>query len=98
MAVYVLADITVTDPQEFQVYAQQSGATIEKYGGRYVARDGQPEALEGNWEINRIVLLEFATVEQVRAWYDSPEYSAIKGIRQHASNSRLLLVHGLSSS
>ena len=95
MASYVVADIEVTDPDEYQRYVQQAGATVEKYGGKYLVRGGQPEALEGNWETKRIAIVEFPSAEQARAWYDSPEYSAIKGIRQHSTVSRLILVHGV---
>ncbi len=95
MAVYVIASIDVTDPEEYQVYAQQAGATVAQYGGRYLARGSQIASIEGEWKPGRIALLEFPTEEQARAWYDSPEYSAIRGIRQRASRSHVILVQGV---
>ena len=95
MADYIVADIEITDPDEYQQYAQQVGATITKYGGKYLVRGGQPETLEGDWKTKRIVILEFASVEQAKTWYDSPEYSALKGIRHRSAISNLLLVHGV---
>ncbi len=54
----------------------------------------QPDTLEGNWKSKRIAILEFPTAEQAKAWHYSPEYSAIKGIRQRAAIASLVLVPG----
>jgi uncharacterized protein (DUF1330 family) len=95
MAVYIIASIDITDPEQYQQYAQQAGATVARYGGRYLARGSQITSLEGDWRPGRIALVEFPTEEQALTWYNSPEYSAIRGIRQRASHSRLILVQGL---
>ncbi len=95
MAGYFVADIEVTDPDEWQKYRQQVGATITKYGGKFLVRGGQPETVEGDWKTKLIVILEFPSVEQAKTWYNSPEYSAIKGIRLRSAISDLLLVHGV---
>ncbi len=94
MAGYIVADIEITDPDEYQKYARQTAATLERYGGKFLVRGGQPETVEGDWKARRIVIIEFPSVEQAKAWYDSPEYSAIKGIRQRSAISNILLVHG----
>jgi uncharacterized protein (DUF1330 family) len=94
MAGYIIADIEITDTAEYQTYSQQVAATLEPYGGKFLTRGGQPETLEGDWKSKRIVVIEFSSVEQARAWYDSPEYSAIKGIRQRSAVSNILLVRG----
>ncbi len=95
MAGYIVADLEITDPDEYQQYAQQVGATITKYGGKFLVRGGQPETVEGDWNPKRIVILEFPSVEQAKTWYTSPEYSALKGIRHHSALSNMLLVHGV---
>jgi uncharacterized protein (DUF1330 family) len=96
MASYVIADVTITDPDAYREYTRQVDATAERYGGRYLVRGGtsQPEVLEGEWAPTRITVLEFPSMEQAKAWYDSPEYGAIRGIRQGASHSRMIFVHG----
>jgi uncharacterized protein (DUF1330 family) len=94
MASYIVADIEITDPDEYQKYAQQTAGTLKEYGGKFLVRGGQPETVEGDWKATRIVIIEFPSVEQAKAWYDSPEYSAIKGIRQRSAISNILLVHG----
>jgi uncharacterized protein (DUF1330 family) len=95
MAGYIVADIEITDPNEYQKYAQHTAATLEPYGGKFLVRGGQPETVEGDWKTKRIVIIEFPSVEQAKTWYDSPEYSAIKGIRHGSTISNILLVHGV---
>lgn len=94
MASYIVADEEITNPDEFQKYAQQVGPTLNKFGGKVLART-QPETLEGNWKSKRIVILEFPSAELAKGWYQSPEYSAIKGIRQRAATASFVLVPGL---
>jgi uncharacterized protein (DUF1330 family) len=98
MTAYIVADITITDPADYQEYTQQVGATVEHYGGRYVVAGAtsQPETIEGDWTPTRITVLEFPSVEAAKAWYDSPEYTAIRGIRQRASVSHFILVRSAS--
>ena len=90
-----MADIEITDSNEYQKYAQQTAATLEPYGGKFLVRGGQPETLEGDWKTKRIVIIEFSSVEQAKIWYDSPEYSAIKGTRHRSAVSNILIVHGV---
>ena len=95
MAAYIIVDVEITDPEEYQTYTQQTRATIEKYGGKFIVRGGQPETLEGDWQPERVVILEFPSVEQARTWYSSPMYTAIIGIRHRAANSRMILVQSV---
>ncbi len=94
MAGYIVADIEVTDPGEYQKYAQQTAATLERYGGKFLVRGGQPETLEGDRNSKRVVIIEFPSVEHAKSWYNSPEYSAIKGMRHRSAVSNILIAHG----
>ena len=95
MAVYVIADIEVLDPALFEEYRQKVPATIAAYGGRYVARGGHTEVLEGSWEPKRCVVLEFPDMERFKTWWSSPEYAPLRALRQRASNSSLVVTQGL---
>ncbi|HEX2713337.1 MAG TPA: DUF1330 domain-containing protein [Candidatus Acidoferrales bacterium] len=94
MAEYIVAGLEITDPAQFQKYSEQVVATVRQYGGTYVIRGGQPEKLEGTWNPKRVSILEFPSAEGARAWYRSPEYSAIIGFRQRAATTDLVLVRG----
>ena len=95
MAAYIVVDVEITDPDEYLTYAKQTLATIERYGGKFLVRGGEPETIEGDWKTKRLVILEFPGIEQAKAWYNSPEYSAIIGIRHHSAISKMLLVQGV---
>lgn len=97
MPAYVFANIEVTDPVLYEEYRKGVPATITQYGGRYVARGGAAEGLEGGYAPKRVVILEFPSVERAKAWWDSPEYQPLRAIRQRASRGDLLLVEGLAS-
>ena len=95
MPAYVILDITITNPKLFEEYKQLAPATIEAYGGKYVARGGTAESLEGDWMPNRIVILEFASVDKAKAWMNSPEYREARAMRHLAATSRTIVVEGL---
>ena len=95
MAAYIVGDIEVTDPELYRTYAQQTQATLDKYGGKFLVRGGQTETIEGDWQAKRVVIIEFPSVEQAKIWYNSPEYSAIAGIRLRSTVSRIILAQGV---
>ena len=90
---YVIGEIEVTDPGVYDQYRKQVLATIEKHGGRFLVRGGKAEALEGAAP-KRMVVLEFPSVDQARAWYRSPEYAPLITLRQKGSKGRLVLAEG----
>ena len=95
MSAFVILDITVTDPERFEVYKQLAPATIEAYGGRYIARGGKAESLEGDWSPDRIVILEFDSMDKAKAWMNSPEYREARTMRHEAAISRTIVVEGM---
>jgi uncharacterized protein (DUF1330 family) len=95
MSAYVLANVTVKDPVRYEEYRRLVTPTLAKYGGRFIARGGTIEVLEGEWRPNRLVLLEFPSIDQARAWWSSPEYTEAKLIRQATSDGTLILLEGL---
>ena len=94
MAAYMIFDIHVHDLDGYQPYRERAGAIIESYGGRYLVRGGARETVEGDWEPDRVVVIEFPSVEQAKTCYHSPEYQEILPIRQGASDGKAVLVEG----
>ncbi|MDQ6642927.1 MAG: DUF1330 domain-containing protein [Chloroflexota bacterium] len=96
MAAYFIVDIKeITDPQTYAEYRQGVSATIEQYGGKFLARGGAYETIEGDWQSQRLVILEFADVAQFKRWYNSLEYSQLLKLRLSASISRAVVVQGV---
>lgn len=94
MAAYLVADSTITDPQQFQSYRELVQVALEKFGGRYLVRGGKCETVEGDWQPGRLAILEFASSEQAQLFYDSPEYRAARDARASAANVNMVLVEG----
>ncbi|HEY2817464.1 MAG TPA: DUF1330 domain-containing protein [Casimicrobiaceae bacterium] len=95
MAAYVIANIEVIDPVVYEDYRKGVSATIAAHGGRYLARGGAIEVLEGEFDVKRFVVIEFPDVAAIRAWYASPEYQPLLRLRQRTSKGMLMIVQGL---
>ena len=93
MAAYVVNEIWVKDVEAFQTYVVQVPATLPPFGGRYLVRSGETQAIEGE-PPGRIVILEFPDRAAALAWRSSPAYSAILPIRDASSTSRVYVAEG----
>ncbi len=96
MPAYVVVQITVRDPAAYARYKELAPPTIAAYDGRYVARGGSTETLEGTWRPTRLVILEFPTAERAREWWSSPEYAPAKELRQRSADTEMVLIEGLT--
>jgi uncharacterized protein (DUF1330 family) len=94
MTAYVIADITVTNPDGYAPYRPLAAQSIASHGGRFIARGGAVETLEGGWTPGRVVVIEFPSMESARRWYDSPEYQAALAIRMANSTGRVIITEG----
>ena len=90
---YVIAHITVTDPERYREYVTRDTPIVERHGGRFVVRGGRSETLEGASK-NRHVVIEFPDMEAARAFYNSDEYQEVSRIRHATADSDLILVEG----
>ncbi len=95
MAAYVIAEIEIHDPKLYEEYRKRVPETIERFSGRYLVRGGAVEAKEGGWLPKRLAIVEFPSMDRARAWYDSPEYSEARAIRERAARSKLIFVEGV---
>ena len=95
MAAYVIVEIEVIDPAEYEEYKKLAPPAIAAYGGRYLARGGKTVLLEGDWNPQRLVILEFESVERAQAWWNSPEYAEPKAMRQRSARSKMLILEGI---
>jgi uncharacterized protein (DUF1330 family) len=96
MPAYVISEVEFLDEEQGQRYRDLAAASIAEYGGRYLVRGAQPDVPEGEWpERQRVVVVEFPSMERLRAWHTSPEYAEALKFRDVALTRRLLFVDGL---
>jgi uncharacterized protein (DUF1330 family) len=96
MSAYVIVDIKVTEPVVYEEYKKLAAATVTAYGGKYLARGGQTETLEGQWVPNRLVILQFGSIAGAKEWLVSPEYSEARQLRHRSAISNMVIVEGVA--
>lgn len=97
MAAYLMADVGVHDLEAYRSsgYLEAAMQTAAQFGGRYIVRGGTTDVLEGDWSPQRMVIIEFPSMDLLRAWYDSDEYAPWIEVRRSLTDSRLVAVEGL---
>ena len=99
MPAYLVVDETITDPDTFEDYKRAVLPTIVNHGGRFLARGGAMEIVEagGRWSPDRMVIVEFPSMEALRAWYDSADYAPAREIRFRSAKSTLVALDGVAA-
>jgi uncharacterized protein (DUF1330 family) len=90
----MVLEIDVNDSATYAKYVERVPATIEKFGGRYLVRGGRITSMEGGWNPERVVILEFPNLEQLKKWNRSPEYQELALLRAASTESRAFAVEG----
>ena len=95
MSAYVIVEIDILDPAGYGEYKKLAGATVEKYGGKYIVRGGSTEVLEGNWKPKRIVVLQFESTQRAREWLNCEEDREPRKMRHRTAETKMILVEGV---
>ncbi len=92
---YILANVDVHDPVQYEQYRALSTIAMKAHGAEVCVRGGKTEVVEGDWTPDRVVLLKFPSTDAARAFYDSPEYLAARKAREGIANMRMVLIEGV---
>lgn len=95
MPVYIIVEVSIHHPEEYEAYKKLTPDSLLPYQGKFIVRGGQTLSLEGDWNPERIVVLEFPTKELANQWWSSPEYTPAKEIRQRNASTKMILVEGV---
>lgn len=96
MKAYLVLDFAIHDLPGFRPYISAIPAFIEKHGGKYVVRGVEPTVMEGDWAPELMVILEFPSRNDAKAFLDDPEAQALFEVRHATTTSNLVLVDGCS--
>jgi uncharacterized protein (DUF1330 family) len=94
MPAYLIVRLEVTDWDQYRKYTSATPAVIKQFGGRFIVRGGQMETLEGRPETRRVVVIEFPSFERVKEFFNSPEYTEVKKLREGAAIGEFLAIEG----
>ena len=95
MSAYLIVDVNVRDAAAYAEYVKRAPPLIARHGGKYLVRGGTHETLEGDWRPSRLVVLEFPSAENARAFVNDPDYAPVKAIRHRVATTDLTLVEGV---
>jgi uncharacterized protein (DUF1330 family) len=96
MPAYVIAVVTdAWDQEKLIEYRERNTDVVAAHGGRFVARGGPHELLEGEWNPKRLVIIEFPDMAAARAWHESDAYAPLRELRQGASTTDIVVVDGV---
>ena len=94
MKAYLVLDFSVHDLPGFRPYVSAIPSFIEKHGGRYIVRGAQPTIMEGEWAPERMVILEFPSRDNAKAFLADPEAQSLFRRRHQTTTSHLVLLDG----
>jgi uncharacterized protein (DUF1330 family) len=92
---YIIANVTVTDPVQYEDYKKWSSAAMHVYGAEVCVRGGKVEVIEGDWAPDRLVILKFPSFEAAKAFEASPEYGKARAARRGAAIMRMIVAEGV---
>jgi uncharacterized protein (DUF1330 family) len=96
MPAYLVVDIHITDPVRYEEYKRLVEPTLPVFGGKYLARGGKAEVIEGERKPGRTVVVEFPSVQHARDWWSSEIYREAKRIRQESARTEMILIEGVA--
>ena len=99
MSAYVIFDVGPSDREAMQPYLDKAWDTVTAHGGKVLALTSNIDVRESThgpgWKPARVLIIEFASMDAARGWYESPEYQAILPIRLKASKDNMVIVEGV---
>jgi uncharacterized protein (DUF1330 family) len=84
MSAYLVVAHKITDPARFEEYRGKVAPMLERYGAKYLTKGNTHQALDGEWNPDRLVIIEFPDMATLKRWYGSPEYQPLIGLRHAA--------------
>lgn len=94
MKAYIIVDVSVNDAVRYEDYKKLTPGSLIPFEGKFIARGGTTEVLEGSWKPGRLVILEFPSMEKAKAWWGSDVYGPAKALRQSIASTNMILTEG----
>ena len=92
---YAIVRVSIDDQERYADYRAGTVESLQPFGGRFIVRGGATECVEGSWDVDRTVVIEFPSIDQARAWYHGDGYQQLAAIRREASTADFVLVEGV---
>ncbi len=94
MPAYIIAEVSIHNPAEYEDYKKLTPGSLRNFQGKFIVRGAKTECLEGDWNPERMVVLEFPSVVLAKAWWASEEYAIAKALRQRTAHTKMIVIEG----
>ncbi|CAN5399496.1 DUF1330 domain-containing protein [soil metagenome] len=95
MKAYIIVDVDINDPVQYEDYKKLTPPSLIPFEGKFIVRGAPTETLEGDWKPNRLVILEFPSLEKAKSWWSSDTYAPAKALRQAIAHTQMIMVEGV---
>jgi len=95
VSAFIVVEVDVADKERYETYKQMVPPSLEAFGGKFLVPGGSVETLEGEWLPKRLVIVEFPSMAEARAWWGSEEYAEAKALRQATAQTKMILAEGV---
>jgi uncharacterized protein (DUF1330 family) len=95
MPAYIIVEIEINDPEAYEEYKKLAPVSIAQYGGKYIARGGATEVLEGDWIPKRVVIVQFESIARAKEWLNCSEYAPARRLRHKSAKTNMIIVEGI---
>ena len=94
MPVYMIIDVKVVNQDQYDQYKSKAKGIVQNHGGEYLSRGDKIYPVSGNWNPDRVVLIRFDSMAQLKKCFESDEYKKIAHLREQSIISKALIVEG----
>jgi uncharacterized protein (DUF1330 family) len=94
MSAFAVIEIKINDPEMYAQYRDKVKPIVEKYSGKYIIRGGKVTSFFGEWDPERIVVIEFPSTRHLKCCFSCPEYKEIAPLRENSTISKLIMIEG----
>lgn len=93
MSVYLIAEIQkINNPEKYAEYGRRARPIVEAYGGKYVANTTGITKLSGEWDIEKVLIIEFPQMEDLKKCFSSDEYKEVAPLRIDSTVSKAIIL------
>jgi uncharacterized protein (DUF1330 family) len=100
VSAYLISEVEVLDAEAWENYRVRAARAIARFGGRYLVRAASAEVIEADWPVEEppaqtVIVAEFPSMNDLKRWYESPQYAAAFAFRAAAVKRRMIFVAGI---
>jgi uncharacterized protein (DUF1330 family) len=96
MPAYLIANVEIKNLDKIKEYLSATPKILKKYSGRFLVRGGELWIAEGNWNPQRLVVVEFDSFEKAKEFWNSEDYKPFKELRQSSAYTDMIFVDGIT--